>query len=119
MTLAEFHASLERAEPPPGLPLALAALWRDGRGDWDLLPGAIHTWELVEFFHTLRALGYDDWFAFDAVPKEQDPVEFFSAAARLTCKLEAISRRIEPQKLAELQERRSAANTVEYLHSLI
>jgi len=35
MTLAEFHASLDRAEPPPGLPLALAALWRDGRGDWD------------------------------------------------------------------------------------
>ena len=91
----------------------------DGRGDWDLLPGAIHTWELVEFFHTLRALGYDDWFAFDAVPKEQDPVEFFSAAARLKRKLEAISQRIEPQKLAELQERRSAANTVEYLHSLI
>ena len=34
MTLAEFRASLAGPEPP-GLPLALAALWRDGRGDWD------------------------------------------------------------------------------------
>ena len=35
MTLAEFRASLDRAEPPPGLTLALAALWRDGKDDWD------------------------------------------------------------------------------------
>jgi hypothetical protein len=35
MTLAEFRASLDAAEPPSGLPLALAALWRDGKGDWD------------------------------------------------------------------------------------
>jgi hypothetical protein len=35
MTLAEFRASLGRPEPPAGLPPALAALWRDGKGDWD------------------------------------------------------------------------------------
>ena len=35
MTLAEFRASLNAAAPPAGLSPALAALWRDGRGDWD------------------------------------------------------------------------------------
>jgi hypothetical protein len=35
MSLEEFRASLDHAEPPAGLPLALAALWRDARGDWD------------------------------------------------------------------------------------
>lgn len=35
MTFAEFRASLIQPEPPPGLSLALAALWRDGKGDWD------------------------------------------------------------------------------------
>ena len=35
MTLAEFRASLAAAAPPPGLPPALAALWRDAKGDWD------------------------------------------------------------------------------------
>jgi hypothetical protein len=35
MTLAEFRASLSAAEPPQNLSRALAALWRDGKGDWD------------------------------------------------------------------------------------
>ena len=33
--LAEFRASLAAPAPPAGLSLALQALWRDGRGDWD------------------------------------------------------------------------------------
>jgi xylose isomerase len=91
----------------------------DGRADWDLLPGAVHTWELVEFFHTLRALGYDDWFTFDILPKEQDPIEFFATAARLTRKLEGISRRIDRPKMTALQAEKNAARTLDYLHSLI
>ncbi|MDE3177146.1 MAG: hypothetical protein KGM15_13675 [Pseudomonadota bacterium] len=35
MTLAQFHASLAAAEPPDSLAPALAALWRDAKGDWD------------------------------------------------------------------------------------
>ena len=35
MTLAQFRETLASAEPPPGLSSALAALWHDGRGDWD------------------------------------------------------------------------------------
>src|SRR5437763_8002024 len=35
MTLAEFRASLSETAPPAGLPPALAALWRDAKGDWD------------------------------------------------------------------------------------
>src|ERR1700712_534834 len=35
MTLAEFRATLAAAAPPPELSPALAALWRDARGDWE------------------------------------------------------------------------------------
>lgn len=35
LSLAEFRASLSQATPPAGLTPSLAALWRDGRGDWD------------------------------------------------------------------------------------
>jgi len=35
MDLAEFRASLASDAPPPDLTLALVALWRDGKGDWD------------------------------------------------------------------------------------
>jgi hypothetical protein len=34
MTLAEFRVSLSQPGPPAGLAPALAALWRDARGDW-------------------------------------------------------------------------------------
>jgi xylose isomerase len=91
----------------------------DGRADWDLLPGAVHTWELVEFIYTLKKLGYDDWMTFDIVPKELDPVEFFAAAARLTRKYEALSGRIDAAAMAALQVDKNAARTLEYLHTLI
>jgi hypothetical protein len=35
ISLAEFRNSLGDAAPPAGLTPALAALWQDGRGDWD------------------------------------------------------------------------------------
>jgi hypothetical protein len=35
MTLDDFRASLAAAAPPAGLGPALAALWREAKGDWD------------------------------------------------------------------------------------
>jgi hypothetical protein len=35
MDLAAFRASLDNPTPPPDLGLALQALWRAGKGDWD------------------------------------------------------------------------------------
>jgi hypothetical protein len=35
MDIAAFRASLAAPAPPPGLSLALQALWRDGKGDWE------------------------------------------------------------------------------------
>jgi hypothetical protein len=34
MTLGDFRKSLTATEPPAGLPLALAGLWWDAKGDW-------------------------------------------------------------------------------------
>jgi hypothetical protein len=41
MTLAEFHASLERTEPPRELLAPLAALWWDAKGDWARAHGMV------------------------------------------------------------------------------
>jgi hypothetical protein len=35
MNLVIFRESLTCAEPPPGLTLALRALWYDAKGDWE------------------------------------------------------------------------------------
>ena len=34
MNIDAFRASLDGAEPPAGIPQALAGLWWDARGDW-------------------------------------------------------------------------------------
>jgi len=92
----------------------------DGRWDWDMLPGVYHLWEFVEFFYALRHLGYDDdWYAFDVFPKEIDTVANFGAAAEMTRKLEAITRRIDATKMAELMLKRDASETMPYLYSLL
>ena len=39
MNLAAFRATLADAAPPPGISLALAALWWDAKGDWDRAHG--------------------------------------------------------------------------------
>jgi len=91
----------------------------DGVWDWDMLPGAYHFWETLEFFYTLRRLGYDDWYAFDVFPKELDTVENFSAVMQLTRKLEEITDRIDAEKMEQLMAERNSARTIPYLYSLI
>jgi xylose isomerase len=90
----------------------------DGRADWDLLPGAVHPWELIEFLWTLERLGYDDWMTFDIVPKEADPVEFFATAARLTRKYETLSRRIDAPQMEALQVANNPSRTLGYVQML-
>jgi xylose isomerase len=90
----------------------------DGRADWDLLPGAVHPWELVEFLWTLERLGYDDWMTFDIVPKEAEPVEFFATAARLTRKYEALVRRIDAPRMEALLTAKNPSRTLGYVHTL-
>jgi xylose isomerase len=90
----------------------------DGRADWDLLPGAVHPWELIEFLWTLQRLGYDDWMTFDIVPKEADPVEFFATAARLTRKYETLSRCIDAPRMEALQVANIPSRTLGYVQTL-
>jgi hypothetical protein len=41
MMVNDFHASLGRATPPPGLTPALRGLWHDHQGDWDAAHRAV------------------------------------------------------------------------------
>ena len=45
MDLIRFRASLDQAAPPAGLPLALQAMWWDGKGDWDKAHGCAQALE--------------------------------------------------------------------------
>lgn len=51
-------------------------------GDWDIVPGAVHVWEMVETLYYLERLGWQGWFAYDVFTKHGDPVEAFGATIR-------------------------------------
>ncbi len=48
MTVAEFRNSLQQGEAPDGLPVTLAALWYDAKGDWERAHGLVDELETAE-----------------------------------------------------------------------
>jgi xylose isomerase len=92
----------------------------DGAFDWDLPPGVLRFWETIELIHTLPRLGYDnDWYSFDIVPKEFDPVGVYGAAFTMTRKLESIAGRVDTEHMAQLVRARDPSATMSYLFSLL
>jgi xylose isomerase len=91
----------------------------DNFWDWDMIPGAFNLWDFVEFFHYMRRIGYDDWFAMDIFAKEEDTVETFAVAVRAAEKLREISGRLDEKKIAALARGRSPIAGMDYLFSLL
>ncbi len=92
----------------------------DRHWDWDMLPGAYNFWDFLEFFYYLDMVGYDnDWYAFDVLSKEADPVEHFNLVTKLTRKLEQTAEKIDRTAMTKLLQERNPVKTVEYLYDTI
>ena len=88
----------------------------DRNWDWDLLPGAYHVNELMEFLYYLKKVGYeDDWYAFDVTSKEVDTKEHFDLVFKLTRKFEQMAARIDMAKMDTLMKERNPNRTFEFL----
>jgi xylose isomerase len=92
----------------------------DRNWDWDMLPGAFHVWEFVEFFYYLREVGYTgDWYAYDVMSKEIDTAETFNTVVRLTRKLEGLAGRIDRQRMGALLAERNPVKSLDYLYDAV
>jgi len=92
----------------------------DRSWDWDMIPGAYHFWETIEFFYYLKRAGYtDDWYGYDVFPKEIDTADTFTAAFAITRQLEELADRVDPVRVAELSARRNPVDSMHYLYSLV
>ena len=43
--------------------------------DWDMMPGSVNIWDLVEVMFYLRRLNWDGWFSYDVIVRDGDMVE--------------------------------------------
>lgn len=92
----------------------------DRQWDWDLLPGAYHFWELIEFLYYLTLVKCDqDWYAYDVTSKEVDPVEHFNLVVSMTRKLEGLAARIDFGRMAALMTERNPAQAMAYLFASV
>jgi xylose isomerase len=76
---------------PPGLPGCLSQAGKlflvhvnDNyrNWDWDMIPGSVNTWDLVELMFYLEEIGYHGWMTSDVAPFRLDPVKTCSSTYR-------------------------------------
>ena len=87
--------------------------------DWDMIPGAYNFWDFIEFFYYLAKVGYNDWMAYDVYAKEIDMIENFNATTEITRRLQALSAKLDSQKVDELLKTRNPAKSVRFMYDAI
>lgn len=83
--------------------------------DWDMVPGAVNLWDMVETLFYLDRMEWSGWLSYDVFTKHGDPVEAFASTIRSMEALEALTEKLGRQKLQELIDGSSPAQTAEYL----
>lgn len=83
ITMDMGHALLAKEAPAEALCLAAQAgrlfylhLNDNAREwDWDMIPGAVNWWDLLETVYYLDRLGWEGWASYDVLSRDSDPVE--------------------------------------------
>lgn len=85
----------------------------DAYGDWDddMIAGAIHIQETLEFLYYVDKVGYDGWIGLDIFPFRMDGRTAADLCIRNLKSLEKVLNRIDRQKLAEAMESLDAGNS--------
>lgn len=83
--------------------------------DWDMLPGSVHLWELVETLFYLDRLGWEGWLAYDVLTRDGDPVEQMSATVAIVKAAEGLLDKIGRQRLEEFINEGIPARAFEHL----
>ena len=83
VTMDVGHALVVKETPAEALSLAALAgklfyvhFNDNGREwDWDMMPGTVNFWDLLEVMFYLRRLGWNGWFSYDVIVRDGDMVE--------------------------------------------
>jgi xylose isomerase len=87
--------------------------------DWDLVPGTVNFFDLLEVSYTLKQVGYDGWLAFDVFPSRVDPVEAMNLSIRMTQLADSIVERIGEAKIEETIAAADPLATLELIRAAI
>jgi xylose isomerase len=70
--------------------------------DWDMIPGSVNTWDLVELMFFLGELGYKGWMTSDVAPFRLDPSKTCSATYRSLVWAERVIKKVGREELRRI-----------------
>lgn len=83
--------------------------------DWDMVPGSVHLWEMVEVLFYLDRMGWHGWLAYDVFTKHGDPADAFASTIRAMDALTVLMERLGRDRLQDLIDNKTPAEAAEYL----
>lgn len=70
--------------------------------DWDMIPGSINTWDLIELMYYLDEVGYSGWMTSDVAPFRLDPIKTFSSTYRSLVWVERLLDKIGQEEIRRI-----------------
>ena len=68
--------------------------------DWDMIPGTVNLWDLVEMMYYLDRLNWDGWLAYDVITRDGTAVEDMAATIEIVKTAQKLLDKIGREKLA-------------------
>jgi len=87
--------------------------------DWDLIPGSVHLWDMVEFLVYMKKYKYDNWVTADMMPARVDVKKGFAQTFKVWSKFETLAERCDLEELVKLSREGDATDAFEYLWNLL
>jgi len=123
VTMDVGHALVARETPAEMLCLAAQAgrlfyvhFNDNGREwDWDMLPGSVNLWDLIEMMFYLDRLDWQGWLAYDVLTRDGDPVETMSATIEIVKAAEKLLDKLGREQLQGFIEEGIPARAFEHL----
>jgi xylose isomerase len=83
--------------------------------DWDMLPGSVNLWDLVEVLFYLDRAGWEGWLAYDVLTRDGDLVEQMNATIAIMKAAEQLLDKLGRDRLETFIEEGIPARAVEHL----
>jgi len=123
VTMDVGHALMAKETPAEAMCLAAQAerlfyvhFNDNGREwDWDMLPGSVNLWDLVEMTYYLDRLDWEGWLAYDVLTRDGSPVETMSATIAIVQVAEALLDKLDREELQGFIEEGIPARAFEHL----
>jgi len=108
VTMDVGHALIAKETPAESLALAHQAgrlfyvhLNDNAREwDWDMIPGSVSFWDLIEMLYYMDRIGWDGWVSYDVNSRQSAPIETMSATIAVVKAAEQLLDRIGRDQIA-------------------